>query len=433
MNKAKLTYRIDHRVKPERPEPAPVQMPSGETAPGGEAGRNIIPLFREDFSAGPDMPVSHAVRETEADRIERLIRSSESLRHGAGEGRGEPDADDNGGLDRNGLDARAEIDFAEETDTPALVTYRRLQTRKKKDGATLVLSGIGAILTGILIGSFVFSFFRGNTDLPATAPETVLGSAEGASSGETPDWPPGFEAGTFPDNGTPSAGMTGPEAAVQQLPEQMYYVVQNGVFRSREGADTAADQLRDKGLAGAVEEGDILAVYAGMALDRDDALLIAQQLQAEKLELFIKPVVLPEISLPSGSDAATVALLACLADGRMLADLMLEASLRHLGKTTPEPIPDGHWQTLKAAHQQWTEAANRVPDLAEDQMAAASQAMNRAMAGGMAAMEQYAKSPSEAYMWQVQSAMLEYLIAQKQMLALLVAKAGALMPNAHPA
>lgn len=425
MSKAKLTYRFEQRMQPERPEPSPSETPH----------ENIIPLFREDFHAGPDISVSRTARETEADRIERLIRSSDSLRHGAGEGSDEPDAgDDSGGTDRHGLAAHDGILVAEEAEQPGYVTYRRLQTRKKKDGLTLVLSGIGAILTGILIGSFIFSFFRGSADLPAASPAAAPGAYGGAANGELPEQLPDFrETGPLAENGTPAAGTAGTASVVHHLPEQVYYVVQNGVFRSKEGADTASDQLRDKGLAGAVEEGAVLAVYAGMAKDRDDALLIAQQLQAEQLELFIKPYELPEFSLTQDTDAATAALLACLADGRALADLMLDISLQHIGKTTPGAIPDGHWQAVKAAHQQWTETASRVPDLAEDRLASASQAMNRAMAEGMAALEQYAKSPSEAYLWHVQSALLEVVIAQKQVLELLAAKSGTVMPNGHPA
>lgn len=434
MNKAKMTYRFEHQVQPVQSDPASAKQRQDTNPSDRDAEGNIIPLFREDFPAGTDKRIPRDNRETEADRIERMIRSSGSVRQGTGAGRGEPDGDDASVPDRGGMQVYEGIDFVEETDAPGYVTYRRSQTHHKKDGASLVLSGIGAILTGILIGTLIFSFFRGDAGFPAASSESGNGLVDGSLIDVTAGGDQvGGETGMSPEDGTVSVGMIDPDAVLHQLPEHVYYVVQNGVFRSRAGADTAADQLRDKGLAGAVEEGDIVAVYAGMAGDRDDALLVAQQLQAEQMEMFIKPYVLPEISLPVDSGAVDTALLAYVAEGRKLADGMLAMTLRHMGKSSPEAIPDGHWQELKAAHQRWTAAANQLPDLAEDRLAAASQAMDRAMAGAMAAMEQYAKSPSETYLWQVQSALLDHLIAQKRMLELLLATTGEVTPGGHPA
>src|SRR5690606_36078899 len=125
----------------------------------------VIPLYQEDTDYGGTRSygVWKSPFDEEAERIERLIRSAEA----------EVDRDEDPGRDgtqrrplyytAEGADQSFEhIPFYEETRTPsAPVTYRRTTKRKNWFGMTSAV--MGAVLTGIVLGMFVLSIFRGDT------------------------------------------------------------------------------------------------------------------------------------------------------------------------------------------------------------------------------------------------------------------------------
>ena len=432
MMKGRITYRF---VQPDATDAdasraadgrmwLPVSRPPGEE-PSGSSNAAVIPLFPEDGSGDCGFGTGHAAREDEADRIERLILES-------GAGRGRLAADDF--RDGDFGEARDEREPAR----PEHAVYRRVQHRPATRNAWLLLmSGLGAVLTGILLGSFVIQLFRGAPPpplLPAAGEagtEREAGFAGHGGTGRTNGWPDradaGGEAGTEGE-GTSPDGDAAPLPVF--LPERTYYVVQHGVFSSPEGAAAAADLLRDSGYAGAVEDDGKLAVYAGMAPGRDEALVIARRLEAKRLDVYIKPVVLPALDAASGGWPGAGDALAHAAESRLLMDLVLDVTIECL-KGPETGLPEDRWRELREAHRNWTERA-----LAAEAGSAPEsdvRAVNRAVASAMAALERYAKEPAEAYMWQVQTALLEHLIAQKQMAVSLSASAQPGSRTAEPA
>lgn len=410
MSKTKITFRIGEPEPGESREPI-ILLPPGERV-NREDQAVVIPLFREDVAESGRF-IRKSPYEEETDRIERLIRESGRTSAGFEPAVGNPPI--SGPDDEPRLQEAFEgVPFLEEPVAREAPVYRRVQSRAGKGGISLLLSGLGAILTGLLLGSIIFDYFRGEPDMAAP-----LAGGEGRPQTEAAPFRESESAETGGDL-APQAGESGTEGAAGwawlPLPEKTYYVVQNGVFSTKEGAAEAVGQLREKGLAGAVEDGEKLAVYAGIAEDRDDALLIAQQLKAEQMEIFIKPYVLPELTLPSDGTPDGSALLDYVTESRTLMGEMMEITLRHLNEADPKAIPDDRWQKVKAAHQRWTEAANRLPSLADDGANAAIGDMNRAVASAMSALEQYGKKPAAAYLWQAQSAMMEHAIAQKKWL-----------------
>lgn len=422
MNKGKITVRFERSPEPgadlaENPAPAP----AGQAAPAGGA---VIPLFREDVGGVSRQASARSAAEAEAERIERLIRESETAAgRPAGRGGEAADADDLYGPGEG----------PEWADGAA---YRRMAGRRRKGGIALLLSGLGAILTGVLLGSLVTELFRGE---PGPAVPSAGDGQDGPPASVAPlqDHPaeaaPGLQ---LPSEEAAPAAAGGPRGLIR-LPEQTYHVVQNGVFRSRVGAEEAANLLRERGYAGAVESGEQFAVYAGVASARDDALLIARQLEAGRMDVFIKPVELPAFELSADAWPDGAAVLQAFAESRALMDLIMETSLRHLHEASPGALPDGEWRELEAAHRRWTERANGLPEPADAEAARLIRDAGRAADSAMAAMEQYAKKPSAAYLWQAQAAMLDHLIARKQALDMLAARQppapGPAPPAGHPA
>jgi len=427
MDKGRITWRFDGEEPQVYAKPVPAR-PSSPGKPAVQEHGSVIPLFPEDLGGVPaHVPAARGndERKEEADRIERLI-----LESGTAAGKGN---------DREAAEGWLDVEGDEPETLPDMAVYRRVRQRGSRGWPALLMSGIGAVLTGLLLGSFVFHFFRGDP-VPAGLPP---GSDAETAATETAGDPlrertiPGETDGVLPSSGGEDRDAGVPAGGVHHLPEKTYYVVQNGVFSSREGADAAAALLRDKGYAGTVEEGDKLAVYAGLADDRDDALLIARQLEAQKLDIFIKPVGLPAVDIPAGAWPGAETLAAYLAESRNLMDLVMAVSLRHLNESMPGALSEGERSDLKEAHRRWTEAANGLPEFSSAEAQNAVRSISRAAGNAMAAMEQYGKSPSAAYLWQAQTALLDHLVTQKRVLEWLATDgspgSGTLLPAGHPA
>lgn len=376
MSKARITYRFDRDREP------------AESPPG-----KVIPLYQEDVWKSPI--------DEETERIERLIRGAET--QSQSRNRPEIDSEKSKPLYYTAEDADAtfgRIPFYEE---PAVPMYRR--TKKRANWVGMTMSVAGAVLTGVVLGMFVLSLFRGE---PASLFTANSDSAQNNSVN-------GTEVGA--DASDPAEEQLPIISADQAaLPEQTYYFVQNGVFSTAEGAELAASELRDRGLAGVVESGEKLSVFAGAAIDRNDALLISNHLQEEGLEVYYKPYVLPaadHIDWSSG-DAGIVA--EYLKLSRDIAEQLISISLQHLGDATPIAISKEQVQQLKNMHQQWTTKANAVLADAPEASKPIVQEMNTDINSAIVSIEQYQKKPSEAYMWQVQTAVTEHLIGQKSLL-----------------
>jgi len=388
MSKARITYRFDQRRE--------------EMSPG-----NVIPLYQEDAGYGTqENETWKSPLNEETYRIERMIRQAETER--------KPSRVQE---DERGIPVYYTADHAEESleqvpfyEEPALSMpiYRRVRRQRNWFGFASAVAG--AILTGVVLGMFVLSMFQGDPSLESEfAPES--------------DWldPLG--------NGTTDASAIGDDRAVLkpdllnvvgsahvQLPEKTYYFVQNGVFSSENGAVQAASKLKEKGLAGAVENGEKLSVFAGAAEDRDDALLISQQLQNEGLEVYIKPYVLPAVTRLNWSESEAEHLQTYIVKSRDLVDMLISASLQHLSELSPTALPVEQMARLRTDHQEWTKAANQAYATAPEAGQSSIAAMNTSINSAIVTLEQYNKKPSNSYLWQVQTAATEHLIQQKQLL-----------------
>ena len=410
MSKARITYRFDRDTgNPAVEDTASHPVVRQEQQATGK----IIPLYQEDIGFGArDYGAWKSPFDEETDRIEMLIRGAEAEPRTV---RAVREVEQQRPLYYTSDDADdtfQRIPFYEEPAPTAPVTYRRAKKRMNWFGMTSSVAG--AILTGVVLGMFVLSIFRGDpaaegnsaadSELPPLTAEVEELEAADADSAVTDD--------PAAANDLPS--LVG--VADVQLAEHTYYLVQNGVFSSSEGAELAADQLKEKGLAGAVESGDKLSVFAGAATERDDALLISHHLQNEGLEVYIKPYVLPAVTQLSWSQDGSDALQDYLALSRKLIDEIISVSLQHLNEATPTVIAEEQMKAIKADHQQWTAAANTVISEAPEQMKPLLQGMNTSINSAVVTMEQYNKKPSSVYMWQIQTSATEHVIGQKKLL-----------------
>jgi stage II sporulation protein B len=392
MSKARITYRFDQSTSIPSLELKGIE--TTETNEERDKGK-VIPLYQEDETA----------------RIERLIRGASRV-ESSSPPRITEEPKDNIPLYYTSKDEEISyerIPFYEEVSSSSPMIRK---ARRRINWLGLTTSIAGAVLTGILLGMFVLSMFQGDEaasdatpnsaelsdaslQTPATDLEETIVSLEGFGQTESAS------------------------AAELHIPGRTYYLVQNGVFSTPEGAELAASQLKDKGFAGAVEGSaeDQLIVYAGAAVNRDDALLISQQIQGEGLEVYIKPYDLPPVERLNWTAGDTGGLQAYLLNSQQLIEQFIAISVQQLNQTVPAKFEDRTISSLREAHQQWTTAANQIVKDAPSEMKSFIQEMNTSINSTMQSIEQYQKKPLTAYLWQVQSAVTEYLIQYKELLS----------------
>lgn len=396
MSKARITYRFDQ----ETPAAAPDKGDFGEASAEDTRQWTSGPLYRQDDEYMRDYGAWKSPYDAEADRIEQLIRQSGAER--------EADAWTRDGEERDDFRPRAAytrvLPQYEET---GRTTYRK--KARPSSWLAMSVSLAGAIVTGVILGVFILSMFRGEAPPDAGQPGPVSGDA---LAGEETAVDPGVSG---LDGALAGDGM---QPLALNLPEQTYYFVQFGVFAGREGADAALEQLKAKGLAGAVLSGERHAVFAAAAASRDDALLLSHHLQSEQLEVFIKPFVLPAVGtlLWQSSGVSGEQLAAYAADSRLLAGLVLSVTALGVNEAAASSLAGDALAELKGQHQQWLEQANALAGAAPADKAQLLEQMNTAMNSAVANLEQYEKKPDHTYLWQAQAQAAQALIAQQRLL-----------------
>ncbi|WP_274362614.1 SPOR domain-containing protein [Paenibacillus thermotolerans] len=277
-----------------------------------------------------------------------------------------------------------------------------------KMGASIV----GAIATGVLFGSFVLSMFTGDPGENA-----VIDSIQGEQS-----VPQGSDpAQQLPEaaNGAePAAAESAADYAAISIPSKDLYLLQNGKFSTLENARTLAEQLKGKGLAATIEEnGSFFWVYAGVTSDRDAALRISRQLQKDDVEVYINKYTLPAVKqIRWAGDAEAAALASYLDQGSKMVQMIGDLTLVHLdGGEATAPVPST-MDKLSAEHRALTkssaEAAAGLPADAQPMI----KRMDTAVTTAVTAVREYAANPDPAYLWSAQSAVMDYVIAEKQLL-----------------
>ncbi|MCC2683527.1 MAG: hypothetical protein K0R75_426 [Paenibacillaceae bacterium] len=264
----------------------------------------------------------------------------------------------------------------------------------------------GAVLTGVCFGFFALNLFTGNSGIDKAIP--LPGSATAAQTNAT-----------APNGLIPLPKVQAPAAlpASIDLPAVTYSFLQNGVFSTEKSASSAEDELRKKGLAAASEPGEKYTVYVGVAANRDDALALSHKLQSQQVDVYIKNVALPAMKQVSWSgDSKADGLGAFLSQGRQLIDKLDKQTVSHLNATklTTPSVQDV--QTLKADHQAWTGLYANVAAGAPATAKSTLQSMSNAMNTAVISLDEYQKNPSAAYLWQAQSSILQYILAEKTLL-----------------
>ncbi|MGO4498108.1 hypothetical protein AB4114_19670 [Paenibacillus sp. 2RAB27] len=446
MNKGRITYRFDPKEGAESTRRA---------ARVHEQEENVIPLYQEEYKViepkidrspkevtpydqaereqveslfephalntfTTDFGSWHSQIESEGERVERIIRETQISREQLNapipttviRQEREPDP----------ASAPAPADNREEwSNWTSKEPYRDPGTGTryaKSSGAPwirIATSVAGAVVTGIAFGFFVLSMFSSDRDTStsiATSNPTkiTVPSPNTQSSAST----------TKTQTGTGDAALPATTAAVTavQIPAKSYTFLQNGVFSSLQGAQAVQDSLNKKGLASALDNSDKLTVFVGFAKTKDDAIALRQGVQAadKTIEVFMKNVDFPAVTGIRWSGSKAESLPNYIAEGDKLVAAMSGLTLVHLVETKPTALTDVSLQSIRTSHQALITLGTGLTNGAGEDVKPLLTKMTSAINSAVQSMEEYKKTPSQALMWQAQSALMQYIIAQKNLL-----------------
>ncbi|RAP77859.1 SPOR domain-containing protein [Paenibacillus montanisoli] len=281
----------------------------------------------------------------------------------------------------------------------------------------------GAIATGALFGYFVLALFTSNgpanSDSTSNQPGTTVSGtiADGSDSGKNATASNDAAAGQT-DEGKDGAAANGgkadddaAQAAMIQVnvPASSYYMLQYGVFSNKEGLDAAVDELGAKGLAAAsLTSSDDYRVYVGMSADRDQAMLLGQLL--DNMEVYVKQIDVPAVSAIS-FDGEASAVEAFFKQTSSLIEKLDQVTIDRLSAGSGSKGEDGEWKEL---HQQWITAASAMEAGLKDKVTKSNlQRLTQSINSAAVAAEEYAKKPSDAYLWSMQSSLMKAVFAEK--------------------
>ncbi|MCP3773996.1 hypothetical protein NLX71_11855 [Paenibacillus sp. MZ04-78.2] len=282
----------------------------------------------------------------------------------------------------------------------------------------ITASVVGAVVTGVAFGFLVLSMFSVGTDSGKTtspgSTTTAQQGTKGAGAGGTASI--GEKAGKTgnADSAAPASGSA--IGVAVQIPAKSYAILQGGVFSSAQGAEAAAADFRKKGLAGAVDGGDKHPVYVGLAGTRDEALGLSQAYQQKNIEVIVKTLDLPAVTKVKWNGKQVDVFSNYIAQGDKLVKLIAAQTIGRAADAKPEALDDKVLQSIKTTHQSWSQTAATVSDGLGEAGKKALPKMNNSLNTAVASLEEYKKNPSQAFLWQAQTAAMQYIVAEKELL-----------------
>jgi len=194
-------------------------------------------------------------------------------------------------------------------------------------------------------------------------------------------------------------------------------MLQNGVFASLDGARMLVDTMKNKGLAATIEEGESFYVYAGVSANREAALRVGRRLQEAKVEVYVKPYELPVVNqLVMTSETASQSFVDYIHQGSGLVQMIGDLTLVHLEENEPIALESSTITTLQTTHFAYNEISSAVVKSLPASGVTVHQRMNQAIRTAIMALQEYNANPDHAFLWSAQSALMDYIIAEKRLL-----------------
>jgi hypothetical protein len=275
------------------------------------------------------------------------------------------------------------------------------RTSRMSDGPSwgrVFVSVTAAVATGALFGYMVLGLFTG---------EPLFPGKSGVGAGLPVQAPPGISTNPSTDrtvlpNTTVPSTPPGTPDSVTQVPGNIYYMLQYGVFKNEESMMTAVNQLQDKGLASATETSDGYRVYVGAAMTRDEAESLAKQLSS--IEVYIKPVEGEPLEVSSAKLPEGVA--EFMNKGAELTRMLTHFTGTGLQDIQPRQMDASDIASMKEMYRQWLNTVSVVNQFS-DKTSEDGQTIVQALNSAVLTLTEFNRKPSRFHLWTAQSSVMK--------------------------
>ncbi|MGD9677324.1 MAG: SPOR domain-containing protein [Vulcanibacillus sp.] len=243
--------------------------------------------------------------------------------------------------------------------------------------------GIGAIVTGVLLGYIVLNLFVGNNQ---QEPLIIVPSNNS-------------QIVNYNDNIQTIAG--------QVIHEQRTYLIQAGVFSNISGAEAIVKKQKDLGRTAVIKQDNSYYVFVGISNSKEQANLLKELLVFEDADLYTKEYIISSREFNMEDSTFTI-FYNFINKGQELVSILSEDSIQALVNTqykiNYDEIQKTHQeflldiQTLKAALEE--ENLTVEKDLVQNM----SDQINYAIA----AVNAHKKNPNSQYLWNIQELLIKY-------------------------
>jgi hypothetical protein len=264
----------------------------------------------------------------------------------------------------------------------------------------------GAVAVGLLLGYVVLQTFTGENPQPGTTTPSVQTVPSGTSvqQGKLVSPPPA----------QPAAPKTKPITVV--LPVVPLYVVQGGIFSTKEGAQQEIAAFQQKGWpVHMTEEGGKHALFLGVSASRDDALALAGTYRASKQDVYIKEKNLPAktmtLSVPDTLSADTVKEIEQFGKNQV-ALFQTVSSLMGTGLKEGK-ISQAAVEKMTAQHREVLQQGRSLTTVLEEKQKATLQNALNEMTTAVTTLQQFAGQPNRTYVWQAEGSILRFISLYK--------------------
>lgn len=256
----------------------------------------------------------------------------------------------------------------------------------------IVISIVGAILVGTVLGFSVLHLFFSDNPLHSTRSiDDHLPVPSDKSNGNQPN-------------------QTGMEPTKRySLPVLHVVMLQAGNFKEKTGAMKAVQNIRTKGMAAAMTEQSPFRIYAGVAKSRDEALKLSTYYQNEDISVFLKDVQLGgEIETTSSTIASFSPF---FEKAHQLCEQLSASTVKHLGKKGAESVSAGFFQqgwleTYTEMVQEAKKMKEGLPTKAQANLDQMVGALDQAIKDG----QKLEKNSDPALLWKVQEGLIRYTL-----------------------
>jgi len=251
----------------------------------------------------------------------------------------------------------------------------------------------GAVVTGALFGFVILSFFKDG------------------SGGSIVPVKPGTES-VAESSGEPAKAA--PVAVSVQ--GRSYYVLQYGLFSTKEGTEQAKQELEQYGLAAGSDPDEEYRVYAGISPDREQAKLLSSQLKDKGVDLYVKEITLPAVSeLKFAGDADTAS--RYFETSSELASKLSSLSAALLSQEKPATLNADETAAVTDVHSRWTEAMKSFQTGLGQEEEQLGKQIEQTMNSAVSALTEYNRNANKALLWEIQSRMMQYVMQQKELIS----------------